>query len=116
MAAGKGERMAYDEGTAARVREALGEVGFTERKMFGGLCFMVNGNMCCGVQDSTLVLRLGNEGAEKALKKAHTSEMDFTGRSIKSIVYVAPEGFSTKQKLKTWLRLAIEFAETLPAK
>jgi len=86
--------MAYNESAANRVRKLLKRrKGFAERKMFGGIAFLLNGNMCCGVVDDDLVLRLGPELAAEALDKPHTREMDFTGKSLKSMVYLAPTGY-----------------------
>lgn len=109
--------MAFDETIAARVRKALGHTsGLTEKKMFGGLAFMINGNMCCGVLGKTLVLKLGNELAAEALKEKHTRCMDFTGRPMKSMVYVDPAGFASEPRLKAWLKLALGHARGSPAK
>jgi TfoX/Sxy family transcriptional regulator of competence genes len=81
--------MAYDEVLAERVCDVLGEPdGLTTRKMFGGLAYMIHGNMACGVLDEVVVLRLGNEGAEKALKEPFMTPMDFTGKPMKSMVYL----------------------------
>ena len=109
--------MPYEEKLAERIRGVLTEKQhFTERKMFGGIAFMLNGNMCCGVQEDILVLRLGNELVEQALKEKHTRPMDFTGRVIKSMVYVTPTGYKSDQKLSDWIEQAISFTESLPAK
>jgi TfoX/Sxy family transcriptional regulator of competence genes len=109
--------MAFDESVAARVRKALvRRKGVTEKKMFGGIAFLLNGNMCCGVLGDVLLLRLGSEGASEALREPHTRLMDFTGKPMKSMVYVAPAGFATDQALRSWLRLAIAYVSELPAK
>ena len=93
--------MAFDETVAARVRKALArQPGVTEQKMFGGLAFMVKGNMCCGVLGARLVLRLGEEAAADALREPHTRLMDFTGKPMKSMVYVAPEGYHQDAALR----------------
>jgi TfoX/Sxy family transcriptional regulator of competence genes len=85
--------VAYDERLAARVRDLLaGDPGLSERKMFGGLAFMHDGNMCCGIVGDRLMLRLGAELAEQALKQTHVHPMDFTGRPMTGMVYVAPQG------------------------
>lgn len=81
--------MAYDEGLAQRVREALPErPDLSERKMFGGLCFMLGGNTCAGIVGEELMLRVGPDSYEDALTRPHAREMDFTGRSLKGMVYV----------------------------
>ena len=108
--------MAYDERLAARVRNLLaGDPGLSERKMFGGLAFMLAGNMCCGIVGDQLMLRLGADLAEKALKRPHVHPMDFTGRPMTGMVYVAPEGLRG-QALRTWVQQAAGFARTLPPK
>ncbi len=87
--------MAYDEGLAQRVREALsGRLDLSERKMFGGLCFMLGGNMCAGIVGEELMLRVGPDAYEDSLARPHTREMDFTGRSLKGVVYVAVDGIA----------------------
>ena len=109
--------MAYDVQLAERVRKALKRRrGVGERKMFGGVCFTVNGNMCCGVTGQNLVVRLGNEGAATALNERHTRPMDFTGRPMKSMVYVAPAGTHSDKDLSGWLDRALRFARGLPPK
>jgi len=108
--------MAYDERLADKVRETmLGEPGFSERKMFGGLAFMLDGHMCCGIVGNELVLRLGADGAEQALEHPHVRPMDFTGRPMTGMVYVAPEGLSG-DALNHWLDQAAAFVRTLPPK
>ena len=90
--------MAYDEKVAERVRVVLGKRRqVVERKMFGGLAFMVNGHMCCGVLKDELMLRVGPDRYETVLKRKHAREMDFTGRALRGMVYVHPDGFRTKQ-------------------
>jgi TfoX N-terminal domain len=85
--------MGYDDELAARVRgEVSGRSGITERKMFGGLAFMLDGHMFCGVIEDDLMVRIGVEEAESALAQPHTRPMDFTGRPLKGYVFVAPAG------------------------
>lgn len=109
--------MAYDERLAERVRWFLkGRPNVSERRMFGGICFIVNGHMCCGVAKQDLVLRLGDEGASEALKAPHARPMDFTGRPLKSMVYVAPEGVADEEALGGWIDRALNFVSTLPPK
>lgn len=108
--------MPFDESVASRIRNELEQVpDVVERKMFGGLCFTVNGHMVIGVMQDHLVLRLGNEAVAKALEEPHTAPMDFTGRVLKSMVYVHPPGFDGP-KLQQWLGRALAFVETLPPK
>ena len=109
--------MAYDEALAARIRQALApRPDIDERKMFGGLAFMLRGNMCCGVAGETLMLRLGNDGAAAALREPHTRPMDFTGKPLKSMVYVEPAGIAAPEDLNRWVNRAADFAATLPLK
>ena len=110
--------MAIDEQLAARVKAALGgEKGITEKKMFGGLCLLRRGNMLCGVDNrGNLMLRVGPEQYESALKLEHAREMDFTGKPLRGMIYVEPEGFESEAALKTWLTMALKFTATLPAK
>jgi TfoX/Sxy family transcriptional regulator of competence genes len=108
--------VAYDERLAARVRDLLAdEPVLSERKMFGGLAFMLNGNMCCGIVGDRLMLRLGADLADQALERTHVNPMDFTGRSMTGMVYVAPEGLRG-EALRRWLEQAAGFARTLPPK
>jgi len=109
--------MAYDETVAKRVRAAFGitpEV--VEKRMFGGIAFMLRGNMCCGVIGDRLMLRVGPKGYETALFRPHAGAMDFTGRPMKGLVYVEPAGFASPRDLKAWIKWAMEFALSLPAK
>ena len=109
--------MAYDEQLAERVRRALaGRPGLSERKMFGGIAFMLNGNMCAGVVRDQLMLRVGAERFGEALAQPHARPMDFTGRPMKGMVYVGSEGFRSDADLAGWLRRGADFAATLPPK
>ena len=109
--------MAYDEGVAQRLRECLqGISGVSEKKMFGGIAFMLNGNMCCGVVNSELMLRVGPDLYQQALSKPHAREMDFTGKPMKGFVYVAEPGIESDTDLNAWIDLARSFAASLPAK
>ena len=109
--------MAYDETLADRIRAAIqGQRGWKERKMFGGLCFTLRGNMCCGIVGDTLMLRLGDERAKAALRKPHTREMDFTGRPMRGMIYVDPKGIASTVALRSWIELASGFVHTLPRK
>jgi len=109
--------MPYDDAVVERVRSVLKRrKGISERKMFGGMAFMLNGNMVCGVNKKDLVLRLGEERAAQALKEPNTREMDFTGKVLKSMVYVSPAGYKSDDQLKAWVKRAFDFAKTLPAK
>lgn len=109
--------MAYSEALVERVRKIFSEVdGVTEQKMFGALVFMIHGNMCCGVGEDELLLRLGPERTRRALKEPHTRKMDMTGRVIKSMLFVGPAAIETTTGLMTWVNKAIDFVSQLPAK
>lgn len=109
--------MAYDENLADRVKAVLkGRRSVTEKKMFGGLCFMVNGNMACGVERNKLVVRVGPDDYEKILKQKHVRKMDFTGKPLKGFIYVMPDGLRRADSLKKWVNKGIQFAKTLPKK
>lgn len=109
--------MAYDEELAARVRQLLLEHGdLDERKMFGGIAFMVKGHMCCGVLNDDLVLRLGPERAKESLKEVHVRPMDFTGRPMKGFVFIRSMGVRTEAMLRRRIQSALDFVETLPPK
>ena len=82
--------------------------------MFGGLSFMIGGHMALGIVGEELMVRVGPDGYQRALGRAHTREMDFTGRSIKGFVFVEPAGIRTKRSLASWVALAAAFAKSLP--
>lgn len=109
--------MAYDESLAERVRTALeDEPEVTERKMFGGLAFMLGGNMCCGIIGNELMVRVGPDAYDDALALPHAREMDFTGRPMRGIVYVAAPGIATDPDLDAWVARGVAFAGSLPRK
>jgi len=109
--------MAYDEGVAQRVREAMrGLRQFEEKKMFGGIAFMHRGHMCVGVVGKELMLRVGPDGHEDALKRPHARPMDFTGKPMKGFIYVAPKGFHADKDLNAWVGRAVKFVKSLPTK
>ncbi len=109
--------MAYDEALAHRIGVILkDQSNVVGKKMFGGIAFMVNGNMCCGVVKDTLMTRVGPDVYESALGQPHARKMDFTGKSMKGMIYVDPEGLKSEEELKTWVERALEFVLSLPAK
>jgi TfoX/Sxy family transcriptional regulator of competence genes len=109
--------MAYDKGLAQRIREELDQIpGLLEQAMFGGIGFMVNGNMACGVNKDELIVRVGPENYDQALEKSHTRAFDFTGRPMKGWVMVAPEGYESDEDLKYWIEQGVSFAQSLPEK
>jgi TfoX/Sxy family transcriptional regulator of competence genes len=109
--------MAFDEVLANRIRDALaGRASVTERKMFGGIAFMVAGNMAVGVIGDDLMVRLDPADAERALKEHHTRPMDFTGRPMKGMVYVDSAGTAADEDLAAWVNAGADFAASLPPK
>ena len=112
--------MAYDEKLAARIRKALGNYPVvSEIKMFGGLCFTLHGNMCCGVSGKSkdnLILRVAPESAAKYLSEPHVRPMDFTGRPMKNFLYIGPGGYKTAASLRKWIQRAGDYALSLPPK
>jgi TfoX/Sxy family transcriptional regulator of competence genes len=110
--------MAYDEELAHRIREQLADVeGVSELAMFGGIAFLVNGNMATGVSShGELIVRLGNEGAVAALEQRHARIFDMTGRQMRSWILVSTEGTRTKAQLRAWVRRGVEYAQTLTPK
>ncbi len=113
--------MAYDEGLAARIRAVLqgtdlGPGELVEKKMFGGLAFMVRGHMTVGINGEELMVRLGPDRYEEALARRHAREMDFTGRALKGFVYVGPAGTEEDADLGGWVGMGLDFVRTLPPK
>ena len=109
--------MAYDEGLAHRIREVLEEAsGFNEKKMFGGIAFLLHGNMVCGVIGEALMARVGPQQYQEALKTPHTRVFDMTGKVMKGWVVVEPEGIAEDEALHHWIGLGKEYALSLPAK
>ncbi len=107
--------MAYDEDLAERVRAVIG-VPFDERKMFGGLAFMIGGNMACGIVGDELMVRVGPDAYEDALARPHAREMTFTRRSMNGMVYVATAGLKDKRSLSAWVKRGVAYASALPQK
>ena len=110
--------MAFDEELAERVRDALSAAGVTttEKKMFGGLSFLVGGNMCCGVMGADLLARVGPEAADGALTEPATRPFDMGRGPSKGWVGVEPDGNATEQALTAWVDRAIAYAASLPPK
>lgn len=109
--------MAFDEGLAQRVREAVeGRVAITERRMFGGLAFLVHGKMFVGISGSNLMARVGPERYRDALAQPHVREMDFTGKPMNGYVYVDPLGLERDDGLAAWVTWCVTYVEGLPGK
>jgi TfoX/Sxy family transcriptional regulator of competence genes len=103
--------MAYNEKLADRIREMIAETGanIEEKKMFGGLCFMVNDKMCVGVEKERLMVRLDPANYEEVMEKEGCKPMDFTGKVMKGYVFVDVDALNTKKKLSYWVGLALEY-------
>ncbi|MBK9927429.1 MAG: TfoX/Sxy family protein [Anaerolineales bacterium] len=108
--------MAYNEKLAEQMRAAFGEIPFVEKKMFGGIGFLIQGNLACGIYKENMIVRVGPEKRDKLLKKPHTSLFDITGRPMRGWLMVEPDGCKTAKQVSTWVKEGIEFALTLPAK
>ena len=109
--------MAYDEGLAERIGTVFPDMdGVVEKKMFGGLAFMVNGNMCVGVIKDLLMARVGPDQYSESLTLPGTSEMDFTGRVMKGMVFVDQSVLGEDEQLKAWILRCLQFTQTLPPK
>ncbi|APW60976.1 TfoX/Sxy family protein [Paludisphaera borealis] len=106
--------MPFSESLAARTRDALvREKDISEKKMFGGLCFLLHGKLLVGVYGDSLLLRLGPDGAKAALKEPHVRQMDMGGRPMKGWVIVEPEGVDADRQLAGWIERAVEFVMTI---
>ncbi len=109
--------MPYDEGLAERIRSLIADdPRVTEKKMFGGVAFLLDGKMFVGIVKDDLMVRVGPERYEESLQGAHVRPMDFTGKPMLGYVYVAPDGVEEETQLAKWVRLGAKFVATLPAK
>jgi hypothetical protein len=109
--------MAFDESLAARIRDALARrKNVEEKKMFGGICFLLNGNLLVGVWKDSLIARLGPDEGAAALREPHVREFDITGRPMRNWVLIEPEGVEDDDQLTCWIERATKFVRTLPKK
>ena len=109
--------MNYDPEAAGRVRHVLSDRdGVVEKRMVGGLSFLVHGNMCCGITDRALMVRVGAEGREQALREPHVRPMQLGGRTLSGFVCVEPAGFASDDALATWVQRGLDFVSGLPAR
>ncbi len=109
--------MSYDEPLAERVRQLVARYPkATEKAMFGGVCFMLNGHMCVGIARDDLMVRVGPDAYEHALGQRHARPMDFTGRPMRGYVFVEPDGCRDRRALERWITRAVDFVSTLPPK
>jgi len=109
--------MAYDEQLAERVRDQLADVhGITEKAMFGGVAFLLEGNMAVGLTGDELMVRVGRDDSDDALARPHTRPFDMTGRPMKGWILVAQEGLQDDDELRAWVRRGLAFAGSLAPK
>jgi len=109
--------MAYDEGLVQRVREMMGQrPGYVEKHMFGGVGFMLHGNMACGVIEEDLIVRVGPEGYEGALAEPHVRPFDMTGRPMMGWVVVGAKGYEADADLEAWIEEGARYASSLTPK
>lgn len=108
--------MPFDETLADRIRKILKSRNISEKKMFGGICFMDRGNMFCGVEKKRLMVRVGPDQYQKALTTKHAKPMDLTGVPLKGFVFVAPTGLQSDKELRSWLKRGLTFTKSLPPK
>lgn len=109
--------MAYSRSLADRIRGAVAQRrGMTEKKMFGSVCFLLDGNICVGVWKDSLIARLGQAQGDAALAEPHVRKMDVTGKPMAGWILVEPDGVESDAQLNRWIDRAIEFARTLPKK
>lgn len=109
--------MAFDESLAGRIRDALAQKrNIEEKKMFGGICYLLNGNMLVGVWKDSLIVRLGPSQGEEALQEPHVRVFDITGKPMRNWVLVEPEGIGDDGQLAGWIGRATKFVKTLPKK
>ncbi|MFO0799439.1 MAG: TfoX/Sxy family protein [Gemmataceae bacterium] len=109
--------MPFDESLAARIRDALSRTkGVEEQKMFGCVCFMLDGNALAGVWKDRLIARLGPDEGEAALLEPHVRQFDITGKPMRNWIAVEPEGVEDDDQLKAWVERAVKFVRTLPRK
>jgi TfoX/Sxy family transcriptional regulator of competence genes len=113
----RSQEMAFDESLARRISDALARTKRLEvKKMFGGIGFFLNGNMLVGVWKDSLIVRLGPDEGEVALLEPHVKEFDITGKPMKGLVMVAHDGVESDEQLNGWIRRAVKFVGTQPAK
>ena len=109
--------MPYDELLGVRIRAALGPIpNLEEKKMFGGIGFMINGNLACGVHKNEMIVRVGPANYTEALSRPHTHPFDMTGRPMAGWVMVGPQGCANEADLKDWVARGADFARSLPKK
>jgi hypothetical protein len=108
--------VAYDERLVKRLRRVFADrPDVVEKKMFGGIAFMVRGHMCCGVNEDALMARVGPDQYEQSLARGHARKKDFTGKPMKGFIYFAREGIASAKALRSWVAICEKFKQALPA-
>ncbi|HXQ34902.1 MAG TPA: TfoX/Sxy family protein [Anaerolineales bacterium] len=108
--------MAYSLKLAERIRSELDGTPFVEKNMFGGIGFLLNGNLACGVNKDNMIVRVDPEKQNLLLKKPHAKPFDLTGKPMKGWMLVEADGVKTGKQLSAWVKEGMEFASTLPPK
>lgn len=109
--------MVYDEGLAHRIRELLDDrPDLVEKKLLGGIAFMLQGNLCCGIHREDLIVRVGRDGYAAAVARPHARPFDITGRPMTGWVMVSPDGYESDDALQVWVQQGVQFPLSLPAK
>ena len=109
--------MAFEEVLANRIRDLLsGTEGLAEKRMFGGIAFLLSGSMCCGVRGDDVILRVDPDSAEDALREPHVRIFDMTGRPMKGWLLVGSDAVASDEHLRSWIGMGVDFARSLPAK
>lgn len=108
--------MAYSLKLAERIKLGFGDVPFVEKKMFGGVGYLIHGNMACGIYKDNLIIRVSVDKFDSLIKKPNTKLFDITGKPMKGWLMVTEDGYKTSKQLYTWIKEGIEFALTLPSK
>jgi len=107
----------FNDLTARKIRNALDNTpGVSERQIIGGVAFLLEGNMCCGIFDEKLVVRVGPDAYHDALREPHAHPMDFTGRPLPGFVYIAREGYASEFSLQQWIDRSVGFVSSLPGR
>lgn len=109
-------KMAYDLKLAERIRAEIHDVPYVEKKMFGGVGFLLHGNMACGIYKEDMVVRIDPAKHEILLKKKHTKPFALRGKPMKGWLLVEPAGYKTAKQISTWVKEGVQFALTLPPK
>ena len=109
--------MSYNQEFAQRILDVLGPLpGLDSKKMFGGMCYLLNGNMLCGVIDNRMIVRLNKQSHEEAMTRPHTHPFDYTGKAMSGWLTVDEEGCQSEEDLADWVQVCLEYVRTLPPK